>query len=203
MESNLLDNSVPEHPMMSPEPFLPKQASTSFPQYNQHPTQLQPLSSASSGHVGPFLNKLQISNKYLLFDCEEGTQQLLWCTPQLPANEAFHYLQGGFHMDPIKQAKAICNYGMNATVLQQQLAEMKSRASGAESVIYNMQGGPSISCLETEPAKHHTACGIIVNAKQFATDATLSVKDCIGKMSATCQYIASCPLCNRCPSCVP
>lgn len=63
-------------------------------------------------------------------------------------------------MDPIKQAKAICNHGMNATVLQQQLAEMKSRASGAEPVInFNMQGGASISFLETGPAKHYTATG--------------------------------------------
>lgn len=60
-------------------------------------------------------------------------------------------------MDPVKQAKAICNHGMNATALQQQLADMKSRTSGLESLInFGMHGGASTSLLETEPAKHHT-----------------------------------------------
>lgn len=80
-------------------------------------------------------------------------------TTQFMAVKAFAcYLQGGFHMDPVKQAKAICNHGMNATALQQQLADLKSRTSGLESFInFGMHGGASMSSLETGPAKHHTA----------------------------------------------
>ena len=38
-------------------------------------------------------------------------------------------------MDTAQQAKAICNDGASATALQQQLAEMKSKASGLENFI--------------------------------------------------------------------
>lgn len=63
-------------------------------------------------------------------------------------------LQGGYHIDPSAQAKAICNDDMSVTVLQQQLAEMKNRTSGLESLIASgMQHGASPSF----PAAHHAA----------------------------------------------
>ena len=74
-------------------------------------------------------------------------------------------------MDPIKQAKAICNHGMDATMLQQQLAETRNRASGFESCIsYNRQSGASTSFSDTGLAKHHTASSKGIYTCRIAID---------------------------------
>ncbi len=58
-------------------------------------------------------------------------------------------------MDPVKQAKAICNHGVSVTALQQQLAELKGKASGLESILRS--GIPSASpCFpELAPIRTH------------------------------------------------
>lgn len=72
-------------------------------------------------------------------------------------------VQGVFHMDPVKQAKAICSHDVRVTALQQQLAEMKSKTSGLESFIRSgMQAGPSPCFPEVPSARHlaHEATGV-------------------------------------------
>ncbi|DBA80522.1 TPA: hypothetical protein ACH3X1_007790 [Trebouxia sp. C0004] len=54
---------------------------------------------------------------------------------QLPPVPSTSLGQGVFHMDPVKQAKAICNHGVSGTALQQQLAELKGKACGLESML--------------------------------------------------------------------
>ncbi|DBA75553.1 TPA: hypothetical protein ACH3X2_009112 [Trebouxia sp. C0005] len=54
---------------------------------------------------------------------------------QLPPVPSTSLGQGSFHMDPVKQAQAICNHGVSVTALQQQLAELKGKACGLESIL--------------------------------------------------------------------
>ena len=50
-------------------------------------------------------------------------------------------------MDPVKQAKAICNHGVSLTALQQQLAEMKSKTTGLESFIRSGLQSEALPCF--------------------------------------------------------
>ena len=76
VDSNIRSSGVSERPMMSPERFVPKQVST-FPQYDQHPTQLQPLTLFSNEHVSPRSRCHSIVNKYLLLEHNDFAQELL------------------------------------------------------------------------------------------------------------------------------
>ena len=59
-------------------------------------------------------------------------------------------------MDPVKQAKAICNHGVSVTALQQQLAELKGKACGLESILRTgMHSGASPCFPELAPTKAH------------------------------------------------
>lgn len=67
-------------------------------------------------------------------------------------------MQGSFHMDPVKQAQAICNHGISVTALQQQLAELKGTASGLESVLMSgVPTGASPCFPELAPIKTRTS----------------------------------------------
>ena len=104
VESNLPNNSVSEHPMMSTEPFLPKRAST-FSQYNQHPTQLQPLASSSNEHVGP---RFKCHSILTNTRCLNTTTWLIRCSKILhtwPANEAFATCREIFTWTPSNKPK--------------------------------------------------------------------------------------------------
>lgn len=63
-------------------------------------------------------------------------------------------LQGGFHIDSSTQGKAICNDDMSVTALQQQLSEMKNKASGLESLLAS---GMQRAASPSVPAAHHAA----------------------------------------------
>ncbi len=67
-------------------------------------------------------------------------------------------MQGSFHMDPVKQAKAICNHGVSVTALQQQLAELKGKACGLESILMSgVPTGASPCFPELAPIKTRTS----------------------------------------------
>lgn len=68
----------------------------------------------------------QPSATFPMVHAESGHQH------QMPSTST---AQGVFHMDPVQQAKAICNHGVSVTALQQQLAELKGKASGLESIL--------------------------------------------------------------------
>lgn len=196
VESNLLSSSL-SIPHMPLEPFQ-EQASTSCSHYGQHPTRLQPMSPTSSGQVGSctvsliadfsFVRALHYRYTVSTFSmlCQDTTHPsaiMVGC-----------FVQGVFHMDPIKQAKAICNHGMSATALQQQLAEMKGRTSGCESYIRcGMQSGAAPSLPEIEPAKHHAA----VSRGTYECRALLWW--CCHEWKAFCRWYATytCLLCIR------
>lgn len=77
---------------------------------------------------------------------------------QLPRNPSTSFGQGSFHMDPVKQAQAICNHGVSVTALQQQLAELKGTACGLESVLMSgVPTGASPCFPELAPIKTRTS----------------------------------------------
>ena len=68
-------------------------------------------------------------------------------------------------MDPIKQAKAICNDGVSVTALQQQLAELKGKACGLESVLRSGLPTAAAPCFpELAPIKTRTSATTGENA---------------------------------------
>ncbi|KAL3145828.1 hypothetical protein ABBQ38_015201 [Trebouxia sp. C0009 RCD-2024] len=89
-----------------------------------------------------------------LDQCSPSFHQYDGPTLQLQPVSSTSSGQGGFHIDSSTQGKAICNDDMSVTALQQQLSEMKNKASGLESLLAS---GMQRAASPSVPAAHHAA----------------------------------------------
>ena len=87
-------------------------------------------------------------------------------------------------MDPVQQAKAICNHGVSVTALQQQLAELKGKASGLELILRTGMQSSASPCFPELAGNLSICCKVYY--MPCSKDSLLKLS-CIGSCVAACS----------------